>query len=50
LFDRVHALDQSVTNLLGANYSDIEAQDVMDRLPKNLQEVEALARRQARTE
>jgi hypothetical protein len=50
LFDRVHALDQSVTNLLGANYSDAEAQETMDRLPKNLQDVEALAHQQARTE
>lgn len=48
LFDRVRALDQSVTNLLSANYSSEAAQDVLNRLPGNLQQVEALARRQAR--
>jgi hypothetical protein len=50
MFERVRALDQSVTNLLGANYSSDVAQDVLNRLPKSLQQVEALARRQARTE
>lgn len=50
LFDRVRALDQSVTNLLGANYSFEAAQDVLNRLPGNLEQVEALARRQARAE
>lgn len=50
LFNRARSLDQSIINLLGANYSSDEAQDVLNRLPKNLQQVEALAHRQARAE
>ena len=50
LFGRVRRLDQLVTDLLGANYPSDAAQEVLNRLPKDLQEVEALARRQARAE
>lgn len=50
LLGRARALDQSVTNLLGANYSDAMARDVINRLPKSLQETEALANWQAHAE
>jgi hypothetical protein len=50
LFDLVRAQDESLTNLLGANDSSEVAQAVLNRLPQNLQQVEALADRQARVE
>lgn len=50
LFDEVRGLDQSVTNLLGANDSFEAGQETLTRLPKDLAQVEELAGREARTE
>lgn len=50
LFEQVRALDQSLTKLLGGSYSNEEAQEVLNQLPKKIQQVRALAHGQAHAE
>ncbi len=50
LFERVRALDQSVTRLLAANDSQQAGESILSQLPKDVENVEALARWQANAE
>ncbi len=50
LFDHARALDESVSRLLAAGYSQQAAESVSGQLPKDLESMEALARWQAGAE
>ncbi len=50
LFEHARALDQSVSRLLAASYSQQAGEGVLSQLPKDMESVEALARWQAGAE